>query len=93
MKNRLLDYGFGSDEPETPKAPKTPTKKTRVRRGKGKRLIARILEYDVEKGKEDSLGKKNCIYVDGDGQYWVRGNKVTPQQALRSYLVWEVPTR
>src|SRR5688572_1633196 len=91
MKNRLLAHGFGQDEPEKPKTPKTPAKKPRARRGKGKRLIARVLEiHEPLRGAPNSgWGYKMCIYVDGAGQYYVRGDKATPEQALRSYLVWE----
>lgn len=89
MKNRLLAYGFGSGEPQQTKAPSTPPKKARARRGKGKRLICRILQaYDEDDGSR-WVNAKVCIYVDRDGNYYVSGKKVSPSEALRQYVVWD----
>jgi hypothetical protein len=78
MKNRLIAYGFEQDAPQQPKPPKAPANQPRARRGKGKRLICRITETT-----HGSTEYKICIYVDGNGQYYVKGEKETPQEALR----------
>jgi hypothetical protein len=89
MKNRLLAYGFGSDEPEKVTVPPTHPKEPRARRGKGKRLICRIYQI-LGEGESEYENCKTCIYVDGDGNYFVKGSPATAAEALRAYLVWEV---
>jgi hypothetical protein len=88
MKNRIAHLLEQLDQvPQQPvkkqKKPFLPKNGTPERRRKGKKLIARILAR-LGGGEE-----KMCIYVDGSGQYYVRGDKVNPRQALRSFLIWE----
>lgn len=86
MKNRLLDYGLASDEPETPKAPKTPGKKTRAPKGKSKRLICRVIQWLGPERKY--VNGKLCLYLDGSGQYYIRGKAVSAAEALRRFSRW-----
>jgi hypothetical protein len=61
-----------------------PAKKKRV--AMGKRLIARLVEY-LESGGQMFAHAKICLYVDASGQYFVRGEKVKPEEAFLIYLV------